>query len=47
MVDNVPYAEAVNCEELLDRPFEMLTTLDWEMLREYVPVAASRELVMA
>ncbi|MCC5610465.1 hypothetical protein LC612_27875 [Nostoc sp. CHAB 5834] len=47
MVDTLPHAEAVNCEELLDRPFEMLTALDWEMLREYAPVAESQELVAA
>ncbi|WP_375511042.1 hypothetical protein [uncultured Nostoc sp.] len=47
MVDTVPHAEAVDCEELLDRPFEMLTALDWEMLREYAPVAESQELVTA
>ncbi|MHC5916434.1 MAG: hypothetical protein ACYTXE_36865 [Nostoc sp.] len=47
MVDTVPHAEAADCEELLDRPFEMLTALDWEMLREYAPVAESRELVAA
>ncbi|MBC1296412.1 hypothetical protein GNF11_15815 [Nostoc sp. UCD122] len=47
MVDTVPHAEAADCEELLDRPFEMLTVLDWEMLREYAPVSESRELVAA
>ncbi|MCC5632474.1 hypothetical protein LC613_33175 [Nostoc sphaeroides CHAB 2801] len=47
MVDSVPHAEAVDCEELLDRPFEMLTALDWELLREYEAVAESRELVTA
>ncbi|WP_242056168.1 hypothetical protein [Nostoc flagelliforme] len=47
MLDTVPHAEAADCEELLDRPFEMLTTLDWELLREYAPVAESRELVTA
>jgi hypothetical protein len=47
MVDVLPHAEAANCEELLDRPFEMLTALDWELLREYEPVAESRELVAA
>jgi hypothetical protein len=47
MVDTVPDTEAVDCEELLDRPFEMLTTPDWELLREYTPVAESRELVTA
>ena len=47
MVDNVPHVEAVDCEELLDRPFEMLSALDWEMLREYEAVAESRELVTA
>ncbi|MCC5654171.1 hypothetical protein LC609_31210 [Nostoc sp. XA013] len=47
MVDTLPHAEAPDCEELLDRPFEMLTALDWEMLREYAPVAESRELVAA
>jgi hypothetical protein len=44
MVDTVPDTEAVDCEELLDRPFEMLTALDWELLREYEPVL---ELVAA
>jgi hypothetical protein len=47
MVDNVPHAEAVDCEELLDRPFDMLTAQEWELLREYAPVAESRELVTA
>jgi hypothetical protein len=47
IVDVLPHAEAVDCEELLDRPFEMLTTPDWELLREYAPVAESRELVTA
>ncbi len=47
MVDTLPHAEAVDCEELLDRPFEMLTTLDWELLRKYAPVAESQELVAA
>jgi hypothetical protein len=47
MVDVLPHAEAVDCEELLDRPFEMLTTPDWELLREYAPIAESRELVTA
>jgi hypothetical protein len=47
MVDSVPHTEAADCEELLDRPFEMLTSLDWELLREYAPVAESRELVTA
>jgi hypothetical protein len=41
----LPHAETVDCEELLDRPFEMLTVLDWELLREYEPVAESRKLV--
>ncbi|MCC5622162.1 hypothetical protein [Nostoc sp. CHAB 5715] len=36
MVDTVPYAEAFNCEELLDRPFEMLTNEEWGQLRELV-----------
>ncbi|QFS51031.1 hypothetical protein [Nostoc sphaeroides] len=47
MVDTVPHAEAADCEELLDRPFEMLTVQDWELLREYAPVSESRELVAA
>ncbi|MCC5633786.1 hypothetical protein LC613_40930 [Nostoc sphaeroides CHAB 2801] len=47
MVDTVPHAEAADCEELLDRPFEILTAQDWELLREYEPVAESRELVTA
>ncbi|MHC5862764.1 hypothetical protein [Nostoc sp.] len=47
MVDVLPTAEAVDCEELLDRPFEMLTSQDLELLREYEAVAESRELVTA
>jgi hypothetical protein len=47
MVDVLPHTEAVDCEELLDRPFEMLTTPDWELLREYAPIAESQELVTA
>ncbi|MBG1259608.1 hypothetical protein [Nostoc commune] len=47
MVDTVPHAEAANCEELLDRPFEILTNEQWGQLREYEPVAESRELVTA
>ncbi|MHC5917192.1 MAG: hypothetical protein ACYTXE_40865 [Nostoc sp.] len=47
MVDSVPHTETVDCEELLDRPFEMLTAQDLELLREYEPVAESRELVTA
>ncbi|NJR76838.1 MAG: hypothetical protein HC773_31475, partial [Scytonema sp. CRU_2_7] len=43
----LPHAETVDCEELLDQPFEMLTALDWELLREYAPIAESRELVTA
>jgi hypothetical protein len=46
MVDNVPH-EAVDCEELLDRPFDKLTPDEWQHLREYAPVAESRELVTA
>jgi len=30
------YAEAVDCEELLDRPFEMLTNDEWGQLRQLV-----------
>jgi hypothetical protein len=33
-------AEAVECEQLLDTPFEQLTAQDWQRLREYEPVAA-------
>jgi hypothetical protein len=47
MVDTVPHAEAADCEELLDRPFEILTNEEWGQLREYEPVAESRELVTA
>ena len=47
MVDTVPHTEAADCEELLDRPFEMLTNEEWGQLREYEPVAVSRELVTA
>ncbi|MCW5318085.1 hypothetical protein GTQ43_31290 [Nostoc sp. KVJ3] len=47
MVDVLPHAEAANCEELLDRPFDELTPDEWQRLREYAPVAESRELVTA
>ncbi|QFS52293.1 hypothetical protein [Nostoc sphaeroides] len=47
MVDVLPTAEVDDCEELLDRPFEMLTNEEWGQLREYEPVAESRELVTA
>ncbi|MEH1932011.1 hypothetical protein [Nostoc sp.] len=40
----LPTAEVADCEELLDRPFEILTALDWERLREYEPAL---ELVAA
>ncbi|WP_264299929.1 hypothetical protein [Nostoc sp. MG11] len=32
----LPHAE-VDCEELLDRPFEMLNSDQWQLLREYEP----------
>ncbi|MCC5633341.1 hypothetical protein LC613_38365 [Nostoc sphaeroides CHAB 2801] len=47
MVDNVPHAEAVDYEELLDRPFDELIPDEWQRLPEYAPVAESRELVTA
>jgi hypothetical protein len=47
MVDVLPHTEAVDCEELLDRPFDELTSDEWQRLREYVPVAESWELVTA
>ncbi|MCG6138455.1 MAG: hypothetical protein MET45_28170 [Nostoc sp. LLA-1] len=39
--------EAVSCENLLDKPFEQLTTEEWRMLLEYEPVPESWELVAA
>lgn len=30
-------AEATECEQLLDLPFEQLTAQDWQRLREYEP----------
>jgi hypothetical protein len=47
MVDVLPHTKAVDCEELLDRPFDELTSDEWQRLREYVPVAESWELVTA
>ncbi len=44
MVYVLPHTEAVDCEELLDRPFEMLTVSEWQRLREYAPTL---ELVAA
>ncbi|MCC5625713.1 hypothetical protein [Nostoc sp. CHAB 5715] len=46
MVETLPSIEPT-FEELLDLPFEMLTALDWELLREYEPIAESRKLVTA
>jgi hypothetical protein len=47
MVDVLPHAEAADCEELLDRLFDELTPDEWQWLREYEPVAESRELMTA
>ncbi|MBD2249166.1 hypothetical protein H6G26_38690 [Nostoc sp. FACHB-888] len=45
MVDTMLDAEAADCEELLDRPFDELTPDEWQRLREYAPLQESRELV--
>ncbi|MBD6620952.1 hypothetical protein FNW02_35805 [Komarekiella sp. 'clone 1'] len=37
--------EVTCCEDLLDRPFETLTAMQWELLLEYQSVSDSRELV--
>ncbi|MBE9053943.1 hypothetical protein IQ243_26800 [Nostocales cyanobacterium LEGE 11386] len=37
----------VSCEDLLDKPFDEMTSEEWERLREYEPVPESRELVTA
>jgi hypothetical protein len=47
MVDVLPTAEVADCEELLDRPFDELTSDEWQRLQEYAPVVESRELVAA
>jgi hypothetical protein len=39
--------DATRCEDLLDRPFEMLTPGEWEQLLEYKPQSENRELVAA
>ncbi|MEH2372442.1 hypothetical protein [Nostoc sp.] len=36
MVDTLPTTEPADCEELLDRPFEMLTNDEWGQLRQLV-----------
>ncbi|MEH2324941.1 MAG: hypothetical protein V7K32_15525 [Nostoc sp.] len=36
MVDTMPHAEAADYEEMLDRPFEMLTNEEWGQLRQLV-----------
>lgn len=36
MVDTMPDAEAADYEEMLDRPFEMLTNEEWGQLRQLV-----------
>jgi hypothetical protein len=46
MVETLPSIEPT-FEELLDRPFDELTPDEWQRLREYAPVAESRELVTA
>lgn len=38
------HTPTVDCEELLDRPFDQLTPQDWECLRKYEPTL---ELVTA
>ncbi|MBD2491710.1 hypothetical protein [Aulosira sp. FACHB-615] len=44
MVDTVPSAEALDYDQLLDLPFDQLTSMQWERLLEYEPVL---ELVAA
>jgi hypothetical protein len=41
MVDVLAHAEAADCEELLDRPFQMLTAPEWELLPDYERMALS------
>ncbi|MBD2255452.1 hypothetical protein [Nostoc parmelioides] len=38
-------SEDLSCEELLNKPFHLLTSEQWERLRESEPVLGSRELV--
>jgi hypothetical protein len=37
--------KTLSCENLLDKPFEMLTAGEWRRLLKYQPVSAERELV--
>jgi hypothetical protein len=40
-------SQSVSCEDLLDRPFETLTAMQWDLLLEYQSESESRELVAA
>ncbi|MHC5729512.1 MAG: hypothetical protein ACYT04_32380 [Nostoc sp.] len=40
---DVPHAEAVDCEKLLDRPFEMLTALT-QMSSAGIPLRTIQEI---
>ncbi len=39
--------EIVPCEELLDKPFEMVTAREWELLRGYKPALETKKFVAA
>ncbi len=47
MLEVLPSAAVVDCEELLDKPFEELTADEWELLRAAKPSRESTELIAA
>jgi hypothetical protein len=46
MVEVLPSLETSSCEELLDKPFDQLTTEEWKRLMEYQPLPDSMVLVV-
>jgi hypothetical protein len=45
MVEVLPSLETRSCEELLDQPFDQLTSEEWKRLMEYQPLPESMVLV--
>ncbi|BAY66682.1 hypothetical protein NIES22_68260 (plasmid) [Calothrix brevissima NIES-22] len=47
MVEVLPSLDTRSCEELLDKPFDQLTSEEWKRLMEYQPASGSTELAVA
>lgn len=45
MIEVLPGVETGSCEELLDKPFDQLTSEEWKQLTEYKPLPNSMVLV--